>query len=93
MSLRASISRCRRVATPSLVAPTINRPQQAPNRCASAPDYSQISSRVAGSRCGCAEKDDMAAPYKHVGQYVSTNMALFDEAGERLTAPQQVARE
>lgn len=28
-----------------------------------------------------------------IGQYVSKDMALFDEAGAQLTAPQQIARE
>ena len=30
---------------------------------------------------------------QHIGEYVSTDMAVFDEADARLTAPQQIARE
>ena len=55
------------------------------------PDYSRSSSRGDVSRGRCEEKDDMAA--QHIGQYVSKDMAFFDEAGARLTAPQQIARE
>ena len=50
------------------------------------PDYSRSSSRGAVSRGRCEEKDDMAA--QHIGEYVSKDMAFFDEAGDRLTAPQ-----
>ena len=50
------------------------------------PDYSRSSSRGAVSRGECEEKDDMAA--QHIGEYVSKDMAFFDEAGARLTAPQ-----
>ena len=52
----------------------------------SSPDYSRSSSRGAVSRGECKEKDDMAV--QHIGQYVSKDMAFFDEAGARLTAPQ-----
>ena len=55
------------------------------------PDYSRSSSRGGVSRGRCEEKDDMAA--QHIGEYVSKDMAFFDEAGARLTAPQQIARE
>ena len=30
---------------------------------------------------------------QHIGEYVSQDMAFSDEAGARLTAPQQIARE
>ena len=30
---------------------------------------------------------------QHIGEYVSKDMTFFDEAGARLTAPQQIARE
>lgn len=30
---------------------------------------------------------------QHIGQYMSKGMTLFDEAGERLTVPQQIAHE
>ena len=50
------------------------------------PDYSRSSSRGAVSRGECEEKDDMAA--QHIGEYVSKDMAFFDEAGARLAAPQ-----
>ena len=30
---------------------------------------------------------------QHIGEYVSKDMAFFDEADARLTAPQQIARE
>ncbi len=30
---------------------------------------------------------------QRIGEYVSTDMAFFDEADVRLTAPQQIARE
>ena len=50
------------------------------------PDYSRSSSRGVVSRGECEEKDDMAA--QHIGEYVSKDMAFFDEAGARLTTPQ-----
>ena len=30
---------------------------------------------------------------RHIGQYVSNDMAFFDAAGARLMAPQQITRE
>lgn len=49
-------------------------------------DYSGSSSRGGVGRGECEEENDMAAP--HIGKYVNKDMARFDDAGVRLTAPQ-----